>query len=188
MEFGGWAGREGGPGASGRQGQFLSELVTPNHKGSFPSTLKGVGRGEYLQHRASGPHMGRSKIVEAPASVAPDAHQSYGVSRRREERMSAWGWGRIALPWDLRVKTGRRGPGPLPPRRPPRTTLRSSPLRPRAALPGNEAAPPAKGRVAVGSSSRSRCRQRFFLQDRGREAHKSPSTAQSPNGRLLYIS
>lgn len=102
--------------------------------------------------------------------------------------MTAWGWGRIAQPWDLRVKTGRRGPRPLPAPRPPRTTLRSGPRWPRAALPGNEAAPPAKGRVAVGRPSRSRRRQRFFLQDRGREAHKSPSTAQSPNGRLLYIS
>jgi hypothetical protein len=29
------------PGASGRQGQFLSELITPNYKATFPSTLEG---------------------------------------------------------------------------------------------------------------------------------------------------
>lgn len=60
----------------------------------------------------------------------------------------------------------------------PCTTLLSGPRLPRAAdaqaLPENEAAPPAKGRVAVGPPTRSRHRQRFSLEDRGRKAHKFP--------------
>lgn len=66
----------------------------------------------------------------------------------------------------------------------------SGPRLPRAAdaqaLPVNEGVPPAEGGVQSAPTGAA-AEQRFFLEDRGREAHKFPDCPE-PNGRLLYIS
>lgn len=146
---------------------------SPKLQASFPSTLKGT-------NSSTAGAVLRLPQDRGGAGVSPDAHQRARVSVRVERTRC-----------DLRGKRAGVAPGRVQHGGRLAPTRLSSPRLPRAAalqaLPVNESAPPAKGRVAAGSS-RSRHQQRFFLEDRVKGGPRVPLTAQSPNGRLLYIS